>query len=617
MAGELTQVGDPHRGRTGTRTAAALVALVVVLLLGGCAGATSAARDYSIDTVRIEAEVRADGTLVVDEWLTYTFTGADDRPFTVGTRDFELGGRSGTITSIAAFDEEDRPLATVLDTPTLFEWDIAPARSGTYTYRLRYEVDGAVQVGRDVAELYRMWIGDGFPQLDLVTVEVRVPEGDGELLVWAHGPLDGIVGVDQAASLVTAEVRDVPAGQFVETRTAIPVDRMSVPPGDADLLPSILGEEERWADEANAERERVRAAEERRATAQRAVNLLVVPLTGLGAWGFWMIWRRWGRDPKKPADIGDYWRDVPDDPPAVAAAFLKWNTVDGTAYSATILDMARRGHLRIEEEVRERVLRSDVTEHRFVKTAPRLPDELRPFERRAREWLFRDGDEITQEELVVRNRAEQTRSHSMWTSFQKEVQADLRARNYIVRGKQVAFGLHALIVVGLAGLAIAGLVLGAWFAAGLAGATALILLPLGVLHRSRTPHGTRRYWEWRGLQRFLKDFSRLDEAPAGHLVLWEQYLVAAVALGVAEELLEGLEVWFPEVLQEGSGFATWYVASSAGRGHGSVGAIGSFGSSFGTAAVSSSTPASSGSGGGGGFSGGGGGGGGGGGAGAR
>ena len=55
----------------------------------------------------------------------------------------------------------------------------------------------------------------------------------------------------------------------------------------------------------------------------------------------------------------------------------------------------------------------------------------------------------------------------------------------------------------------------------------------------RTPAGARRAAEWDGLRTFLKDFSRLDEAVSGDLIIYERYLVAAVALGVADELVRG------------------------------------------------------------------------------
>jgi uncharacterized membrane protein len=52
---------------------------------------------------------------------------------------------------------------------------------------------------------------------------------------------------------------------------------------------------------------------------------------------------------------------------------------------------------------------------------------------------------------------------------------------------------------------------------------------------------------WRAFKRFLLHFSSLDRAEIPSLVVWEHYLVYAVVLGVAKEVLEQLKVVFPTV----------------------------------------------------------------------
>lgn len=165
----------------------------------------------------------------------------------------------------------------------------------------------------------------------------------------------------------------------------------------------------------------------------------------------------------------------------------------------------------------------------------------------------------------------------------------------------------------LGGLGVAALALQAWVGGAIALAAAAVQLSLTPVLRQRSPGGQRRYQEWLGVRRFLTDFSQLADAPAGHLVLWERYLVYAVALGVSDELAHGLATKLPEA--ETAQFAPWYVVHVGGSpGYGS---LGDFSHGFATSAVAPFTPASSsGSGFGGGFSGGGGGGGGGGGIGA-
>lgn len=607
------------RARARRRAPLLLLVVLVTVLAAPLAGCVEP-RDFTIDRIAVDAVVNPDATLDVTERVTYTFTGADTEPFTVGTRTFEPGPFPWRIRDIAVFDAEGQPLPILVDpsftgTGTLFEWDIAPARSGTVTYELRYRIAGAVQVWDDVGELYWNWIGTTSPAVGEWTARITMPGGAPGLRAWAHGPLDGVLRVD--APEVRALVSDVPAGQFVDTRIVVDASAFTAPRMPESRLDRILGEEQLLADQANAAREAARDREETRERLAGFATWAVAPVVVLALVAFFLVWRRWGADPPKPADIGDYWREVPDDPPAVAAALVKWGTVDADAFSATTVDLAQRGWLRISEETEERAVLSDRIDHRFTQVDPPPDGSLLPFERRLITRFFgRTRSSISRSELTAMSAEDAAGAQRFWQGFQKEVRAELTARRYLATGKGPAFALHAVIVVVLGGFAVLALWNEAWFAGGLAGAAALVLAPLGILHRSRTPAGARRYHEWKGLERYLKDFSRLDEAVSGDLVLWERYLVAAVALGVADELLDGLRTRFPEIDDPATGFATWYLVG-AGVGHGRLSGMGSFSSDFAAPAVSSFVPSSSGSGGGGGFSAGGGGGGGGGGFGAR
>jgi uncharacterized membrane protein len=598
------------------RAATALWIGGAVIVVGAMAlvGLLVEERSFSVDAIEVEAWVLSDGSMLVHEQVTYSFRGADSQPFTVASRDFEPGGFAWRIAWIAAF-EDGEPLRTVWWTPQLFEWDIAPAHSGTRTFQLAYRVEGAVQVWTDTAELYWNWIGTTSPEVGSWAATVWLPrvQADGEVRAWAHGPLDGQITVRPDQILSTVD--EVPAGQHVDNRILMPTEWFDVGPIPLERLDQILAEEQRWAEDANRQRADAERRESRRRTAATALAVAMGPVIAVAALAFWWVWRRWGKDPARPDDIGEYWREVPDDPPAVGAALLGWRRVNGDAFAGTVMDLARRGHLRIEEVAVPRRFRKDRTTYRFVRTEPRVADPLRPFERRLVRWLFPGTTTTsTHDELLERARDDPSSSQRFWNGFRDDVRKDLDARHYLVRATGVAFVLHGAIVVVLAATAIAAMVTGA-VAAGVVGlVAAVVLTPLGILHRARTPEGTRRDTKWRGLRRYLRDFSRLEEAPVGHLALWDHYLVAATALGVADELLDGLRTRFPELTESPDGLAVWYrpAAGSTSR----MG-LADFGRSFGASSVSALTPSSSGSGGGGGFSSGGGGGGGGGGFGAR
>ena len=96
-------------------------------------------------------------------------------------------------------------------------------------------------------------------------------------------------------------------------------------------------------------------------------------------------------------------------------------------------------------------------------------------------------------------------------------------------------------------------------------------LALTPLLRQRTPKGQRRIHEWLGVRNYLRDFSQLADAPAGHLVLWERYLVYAVALGVSDDLAHGLAARIPPRQSPSASRPGTSASAATGPGYGSIG----------------------------------------------
>src|SRR5690606_11876147 len=99
---------------------------------------------------------------------------------------------------------------------------------------------------------------------------------------------------------------------------------------------------------------------------------------------------------------------------------------------------------------------------------------------------------------------------------------------------------------------------------------------------NRTQAGAEANARAQGLKKFLKDFSQLDEAPVGHLILWERFLVYSVALGVSGDLVRNIAFKVPEVANN-PGFAVWYVGAGNGLNRfDGVGRMGDVGASIAT-----------------------------------
>jgi uncharacterized membrane protein len=578
--------------------------LVFVLLV--TAGIAAAAiffptKEFSVPKVDVEATLAADGTMQVVEHITYDFTGQ----FHFGTRPIPLGAY--TISDVHV-TEHGQELPTS-GAPYNLQWYFS-AEDESRTFDIRYTVTGAVIGTPDVAELYWKWVGEDHPTIGDVTATLAVPPGPGDLRAWGHGPLDGRVDVE--TDTVRWRAADVPQGTFVEGRVAIPPARLPLLPiSQPPKLEQILREEGSWARAANDARARAAQDAARERDARSALTVVVPIATLAGAVGFLLLWRRFGKEPTPREEIGEYVRDLPDDPPAVVDGLMHWGAIGPVAFSATILDLAQRGFLTVREVREDRALLPDKVDYELTRTdADRTP--LKGFERSALDQVFADGSPVMQSEIGANARAHQTESLRRWNDFKADASTSLRMRRYINgrRSKPFLLNILAALVVGLAGFGALSLRL--WVIGGVAIAWAAVQIALTPLLRQRSPEGQVRYLQWRGVRNYLHDFSQLADAPVGHLVLWERYLVYAAALGVSDELAQGLAVHVPP--EQRATFAPWYVAHHPGT-TASFGSIGDFAAGIGTSTGSFSPPSSS-SGGGGGFSGGGGGGGGGGGIGA-
>jgi uncharacterized membrane protein len=62
----------------------------------------------------------------------------------------------------------------------------------------------------------------------------------------------------------------------------------------------------------------------------------------------------------------------------------------------------------------------------------------------------------------------------------------------------------------------------------------------------RTRYGNEQKAKWTAFRNFLKDFSRLDKAGLPSIVIWEHYLVYAISLGVAKEVIKQLPLVISE-----------------------------------------------------------------------
>jgi uncharacterized membrane protein len=227
-----------------------------------------------------------------------------------------------------------------------------------------------------------------------------------------------------------------------------------------------------------------------------------------------------------------------------------------------------------------------------------------------------DGQPRPLHEFRTGIREDAAANASAYSSFRSAALKSLEQRKYLDRrgiarlvgaagGLIVLAFIVFLVLSNIAGAA-SGLVLPLLFLAVIINAIVLgIFAAMRRGYVKRTPEGALESARWSAFRRYLKDFSRLQEAPSISLALWDRFLVYAIGFGVAEEVLEAARLRAPAELEQTSSIY-WF----GGHGYTGGGTENAFAGL--SSALSGAFAPPGGSGSGGGFSGGGGGGGGGG-----
>jgi uncharacterized membrane protein len=622
--------------RRGGRSRA-LHLLVCALLLVAAAGAAglaagpAAAKDFSITGIQVDAQVQPNGDVRITDTRRLDFTGT----FHYVYWDLSTRGSDGIAIAGATGPASGDPASSV---PYTFSGDFVVGAAGgpsqTYgvedrggvirvqlncevtdapaVFTVVYVAKGAAKKFTDTAQLYWQFIGaDTAVESRDVTVTVHLPQGvtRDQVRAWAHGPLWGTVSIQPDAGVVI-KADPLPAGTFVEGRILFPAAALSSAPQQPGAkLQEALAQEKQLADEADRARLWARIKVGLWGLLGAGVPLLAVILVIV-------LYFRFGREPQ-PQYRAQYLRDIPQPslPPALVAFIWNMGSVGADEVTATLLDLVDRKVIDLERVVVEdRGLfgTKHKATYRLTLHDERL-GELLDYEQQLCRFLFHQmagGDELVLSELktiAAAHRASFAKGFQTWKSA---VEKEGEARGYLdAKADRMAFIASALAFVAIVAAAGAAVLSGFWWFL-LGALVGIVLIFVARAVKRRSPEATELHAQYAALERYLREFGRLDEKPPDAVVLWEQFLVYAVVFGIADQVAEAMTVKVPEVVGDPA-FRTPYLLWWGLPGDASgLSAFGEIHQSFSEAVAVATSSSSSGAGGG--FSGGGGGGGGGG-----
>jgi len=330
--------------------------LGVILSLTFFADSALAARSLTMKQIVVDAQVMPDASMLVTERLTVDFSGQwngfnikipqGDTPIVEET--VMEKGKPYILNPGTKYGPPGTYLPKTEGNQIIIDWSIA-ASDEVRTFDVSYRVKNAVKIHSDSAELYRKFIsGANGNKLAKVQVNLKLPAGadqfkQGEdIKIWGHGPLYGEVNFTGPEAIVWS-VNNLPAYTFLEGRVVMPVALFTAAPAEAYTkqarLGAILAEEARWANEAN--QDRLKAKAEYLGGAGIVVGALAA---------VFLLWRRFGRR-HTASFTGDYYRELPASySPAELSVLWNFNKLKAQDITATILDLARRKFLYLQED---------------------------------------------------------------------------------------------------------------------------------------------------------------------------------------------------------------------------------------------------------------------------
>ncbi len=284
--------------------------------------------------------------------------------------------------------------------------------------------------------------------------------------------------------------------------------------------------------------------------------------------GMFMAWRRRGRD-EPSAAFASYVTAPPSDaPPAVAGAVID-EKVDVKEVVATIIDLARRGYLEIEDQ-KEGVWVFRTTKNVFRKLKPF--DDLVGYERQVADAVFGQRDEVTSGDL-------KNKFYTHVGPIVDKIYSEVTQRGFFVSNPKAAratwMGLGiALLIFGVGGSFVLGVFLSlpgwGWLFVGSLVSGVILLLFSGAMPK-RTAKGAQETRQWEAFRNYLRDLTRYQDMATARDT-FERYLPYAVAFGVEkawvsrfQELQLPAPSWYLPMVLPGPG-GPWVGTGQPGTG---------------------------------------------------
>lgn len=510
------------------------------------------AEEVELERTQVDAVIHNNGTTTITETWEIDFDGS----FSQYERIIPLNDNE-TISNIHVYVDglESQPLTyhdghrphgyyyAEYSSDELILYIYMDAFYETKTFTIEFTTNKATMAYKDVLEFNYNMVGDDWEyEMNHVSGTIKFPQvasKDEDIYVWGHGPANGMVEVASNQS-VYYECENLDPYTTLNIRLLLPSELFSCDKINQEYLESIIEEEAKYAKE--------EASRQKWAKIKYIVSGGLGLIGGVGGALYIFIKRRRLQNEIIPSEQPEYYRDLPSDlSPSEVIDLMNYVGHDfdeKNKFASTLMSLSLKGMIEFEEYEEEGLFKTKTKTKMHILQNDEAYAKLKPHEitlYRFIEFAGKDGT-TTFDEIEALTRTRPKYCKTKLDTFRQSSHEQIERAGYLdlrlSTGKLVLFSLGILIVGGIfAGfLPLFGIPM-------ILGGVACLLLSSTM--KRYTQKGADEVALWEAFERFLKEFTLMDEKELPELIMWEEYLVYAVAMGIGEKVLKQLPEVYP------------------------------------------------------------------------
>lgn len=419
---------------------------------------------------------------------------------------------------------------------------------GVYSFTFEYTIVGMVTSYNDCAELnYVMFDYLGFKTKE-AAVRINLPNSTydkEEIYGYVHSASNGSYTQDGNHGF-DIYAKNVASDDKLEFRVVFPKDIISGLDGkytiNADMKSKILSYEE----ELSAETAMLHSV-------QVAIDVFaVVIVVGLVVITI-IVYKKYDKE-FVPKFNNEYYRELPSNyPPAIMSYLYYFQKTNNEDFSATILNLVRRKYLELNclGDINDKK-----ADYELVFTNKEI-EGLMPHERNILNFIINiigDGKKVTFDEIEAygKSYANAQRFQDEARKFTKSVEKDAKNFDFFIDTKKAKAKVSIYGIIGIIiGILIA--LIGSSMGLDIT-IHAFVIIGLSIIYliyvssiKKRSINGNEEYAMWKAFRHFLCEFGSLKDYSVAGIDIWEEYLVYATSLKIADKVMEQLKVKLPQM----------------------------------------------------------------------